>query len=356
MLYRESREQSAELLRMALALMAKQQAGFHPPSYTLWYEHVAGLNPALSQTLGERESAGLALKDADVWQLYARYIVARDVEALDNVQQRLQSLLESTAQLVSEAGLETSQLRRTFEGHESRLREPVDIELLRNVAAELLSNTQSMCSMTATLSRELDSRAHEVQSLTAGLMQAQVEALLDPLTGLGNRRSFERALAELQATPSGLAGSALLFIDVDHFKSINDTHGHLLGDKVLRAIAQALRASIKGRDIAARFGGEEFAVFLPETSLVGAQALAERIRVEIAKGRIRRADRDEHIGGVTVSIGVTHAGPDDTLEAIIERGDAAMYAAKHAGRNRVSVATPDSPVSGIPERLRKDGS
>jgi diguanylate cyclase len=119
---------------------------------------------------------------------------------------------------------------------------------------------------------------------------------------------------------------------------VNDTHGHVLGDKVLRAVAQILRSSIKGRDVAVRFGGEEFAVLLPDTSLSGAASLAEQIRASVARGRIRRNDGDEYVGNITLSVGVAAAEAGDTLEALIERADEAMYAAKHAGRNRVSIA------------------
>jgi diguanylate cyclase len=99
-----------------------------------------------------------------------------------------------------------------------------------------------------------------------------------------------------------------------------------------------LRSSIKGRDVAARLGGEEFAVLLPQTSLSGAAAVAEQIRGTVAQGRICRPDGNESIGQVTLSVGVAIAKADDTLEALLERADAAMYTAKRAGRNRVSLA------------------
>ena len=150
-------------------------------------------------------------------------------------------------------------------------------------------------------------------------------------------------MEDLLREPPGLLGSALLLADIDHFKVVNDTYGHVLGDKVIRAVAHVLRSSIKGRDVAARLGGEEFAILLPQTSLTGAAAVAEQIRGTVAQGRICRPDGNESIGQVTLSVGVAVAKPGDTLEALLERADAAMYTAKRAGRNRISVATDTAP-------------
>jgi diguanylate cyclase len=105
---------------------------------------------------------------------------------------------------------------------------------------------------------------------------------------------------------------------------------------VLRAVSDVIRFSIKGRDIAARLGGEEFAVLLPDTVLAGATALAEQLRVAMEKGRVRRAE-GEPIGNVTISIGVALGRAEETLEALVSRADAALYAAKHAGRNRIHI-------------------
>jgi diguanylate cyclase len=146
------------------------------------------------------------------------------------------------------------------------------------------------------------------------------------------------AVELLEADGAGLTGAALLVVDIDHFKEVNDTHGHLLGDKVIRAVAHVLRSNIKGRDIAVRLGGDEFAVLLPDTSRSGAAALAEQIRILVTQGRIRLANAQELMGDVTVSLGVAIAEMGDTLEALIDRADEALYAAKRAGRNQVSVA------------------
>jgi diguanylate cyclase len=341
MRYQQNKQESAEILRTALTFMSKQEAAFHPPSYAIWYEHVAGINPELTRVLDERLAAGAALSEADVGRLHAQFVLTRDADAFERIRERLQYLLNETSHVADNAGAQASQFGQALEGHTARLRQQtLGLEMIRDVVAELLTDTQHMCLVTSELSEQLKRSATEVQTLTQRLEQAQTEALLDPLTGLSNRRGLEREILQAGGT---LDGSSLLLADIDNFKAINDTHGHLLGDKVLRAVAQVLRGYIKGRDMAARMGGEEFAVLLPDTSLQGAAIVAEKIRQAISKVSIRRLDRNEFVGNVTLSVGVAAAQKDDTLEALVERADAALYVAKRGGRNRVSIAaTPGS--------------
>jgi diguanylate cyclase len=343
MRYLESKERSTEILRLALPLMARQSAAFHPLSYALWYEHCAGMNPDLSRILDARLTANTALSEADVWRLYAQHIAARDMEAFERLQLQLRNLLEDTAQSTASASDQAAQFGHSLQGHAKVLADPQEPERLREIVAEMLVGTQKMQHVTADLSAKLQARTNEVNALTENLRRAQSEALLDSLTGLKNRRGLERAVEDLLREPPGLFGTALLLADIDHFKVVNDTYGHVLGDKVIRAVAHVLRASIKGRDVAARLGGEEFAILLPQTSLTGATAVAEQIRGTVAQGRIHRPDDNSSIGQVTLSVGVAIAKPGDTLEALLERADAAMYTAKRAGRNRVSVANETVP-------------
>ncbi len=220
----------------------------------------------------------------------------------------------------------------------SQLSADLDKDALRRVLGELVRDAQHMRSVALDLSQKLESSTREVSLLSESLQRTQSEALLDSLTGLKNRRGLESAIEDLARDHAGLAGSALLLVDIDDFKQINDTFGHVLGDKVIRSVAHVLQASIKGRDVAARFGGDEFAILLPQTTLAGAATLAEQIREQVARGRIHRADGRESVGEVTLSVGVAVATQGETMEALIERADAAMYTAKRAGQNRVSLS------------------
>lgn len=162
----------------------------------------------------------------------------------------------------------------------------------------------------------------------------ETDAFTDPLTGLANRRRFETIAHGLFAGGHA-ADAALLVIDIDHFKTVNDRHGHLAGDLVLKATAQAIARTVRGSDVVGRIGGEEFAVLATGLDQNGAARLAERIRT-LVSGLALKADSD--VLKVTVSIGCAMAAGLPGYAACFRTADRALYDAKHAGRNRVSLA------------------
>lgn len=160
-------------------------------------------------------------------------------------------------------------------------------------------------------------------------------AVTDDMTGLYNRRYFDRhlgvMLGKAQAQDRDMA---LMILDIDHFKSVNDNYGHDVGDVVLREFAARLKRNIRGVDLACRFGGEEFVVLMPDTDYWQAEAVAERVRQSISE-RSFEIGADRHLA-VTVSAGVTlNEARSDTPETLIKRADVALYRAKREGRNRV---------------------
>jgi diguanylate cyclase (GGDEF)-like protein len=174
--------------------------------------------------------------------------------------------------------------------------------------------------------------------LQRSLMHQQLAAAArtDPKTGLLNATAWQReadaAVVRAQRTSSPLA---LLLVDVDHFKRVNDSHGHLIGDEVLRALAAELRQQVRESDVVGRFGGEEFTVLLPGTDATGAESIAERLRASAARLSVAAADARIR---VTVSIGVAVLGQHGSdLFELLAAADVALYRAKDAGRDRVRV-------------------
>lgn len=161
-------------------------------------------------------------------------------------------------------------------------------------------------------------------------------ALRDPLTKVHNRRAFDdRFETDLSHARRHGEALTLLLFDLDFFKSVNDTYGHIAGDYVLATFAELVQSMVRREDLFARYGGEEFAMICRSTPIVAAASLAERIRAQTAATRFVY---DGQTIPVSVSVGVAMARGDDTIEALIERADKALYRAKQEGRNRVVTA------------------
>ncbi len=183
---------------------------------------------------------------------------------------------------------------------------------------------------------DITERKRDEEALQCANEQLEQLATHDPLTGLANRRKFvERFAYEMARADRIRMPPSLLMIDIDHFKAINDQHGHLAGDACLKALAARLAESVRAVDLVARFGGEEFVVLLPETSVAQSLIAAERMRFKVEAQPVGIGDGAPP-AALTISVGAASAaGAATTLDEILARADEAVYRAKHAGRNQV---------------------
>jgi len=338
MRYQHSREESAEILRRALQLMSPHKAGYHPVSYAVWYEYAGDLNPALSRDVDKLLAADSVLSDAEVCRLHALHIAGRDVQAFELAQSQLREVL-------GESEKQAAQAERTVKRFTANLDDAVqdvrrDAQGGANASMEkvvkVLAEAAQLQAVLGGLHQQLALQRQQVDHVMERLERAQTEPLRDPLTGLKNLHGLRRAI-EARESPE-LTGVAFLAVDVDYFKRVNDTHGHVIGDKVLAKVAEILQEHLTGEVMAARLGGDEFALLGPVECLENAAALAESIRAAATRTVITRADGMQYIGAVTLSIGVAIGEAGDTLESLRHRADEALYDAKDAGRNRVTVA------------------
>lgn len=339
MRYRETVTQSAEYLRLALQRMTRQEAGLHPVSYALWYEYVSGVNPALNAAVDALTRGGARLNDETTYELYEKHVAQLNEESSQRITSTIERIVTDVCESTARAGDEASKFGGALERWSETIAGPPDAGEAAGVLHEMLRDTQAMREAIGTLQSRLDASQREAAELKQEVSRVRQEALIDALTGLANRRAFDRAFQAClaDARPGG-AGPCLLMADIDHFKRINDTYGHVFGDRVLRAVGRALQANVKGKDTAARYGGEEFAVLLPETALDGATRLAEALRTTIASGQVRNVNNNETVGNITISIGVAGYRAGEAAADFVGRADRALYAAKALGRNRVSVA------------------
>jgi len=215
-----------------------------------------------------------------------------------------------------------------------------DIHEIQTVRDLLLKETLSLKGHTARMINEVQQANQRVESANQKIekLKQQMEKIkqkvsIDPLTRVDNRRAFDAKIKQEFASFKryGSKGS-MIMIDIDHFKMVNDTYGHRTGDGVLRVVAGIIKKEIRDIDSLARYGGEEFAVILPHTVLSPALEVAERLRAKVEESRFSYKGKQF---SVTISLGVGEIQEDDTLESFLQRVDAALYAAKDAGRNQV---------------------
>lgn len=337
MKYSDGAEQSAEYLRLALPLMAQQDAAMHPVSYAVWYEYVSGGNPALKAEIDERLKSGQVLDEASTHKLYQAHVADLDEELAQQISAGFQAVMTEVSASAEQAGDKAGRFSDAVGRWSKQASAP---GAARGQATEaVLGLAREMQDSIVALKDRLDASSREIEQLRHEVIKARNEARTDGLTGLTNRRGFEGECAAClaRAAPED-TGPCLLLADIDHFKRINDSYGHLFGDKVLKAIARILQDNVKGRDTAARYGGEEFVILLPDTPLDGARHLAETIRAVVERCRIKRTADNGAVTNITISIGIASYRPGEPMSDFISRADAALYAAKDGGRNRVSVA------------------
>ncbi len=332
----KNQKPASELLRLALPLMMQNGVAPTPRNYSVWYEYVAGNNEALVKAVDALiQEQGLFSDELNA-ELYDTYIASDQEREIEHLRAELQKMIHESEEHISGATDEASRYQSRLENHAAHLNRGLNSEKLLKVIDALSSETREMVENNSNLQAKLNNMTLELANLRLQLEMVQSELMIDGLTGLINRKSFDRMLLEAaRECQKSRANLCLMMIDVDHFKRINDNYGHVVGDEVLRFIALKMREIIKGRDIVSRYGGEEFAIILPDTPFTGALHLAEELRKTIAASKLKRKSSQQTLDSITISIGVAWYRAGEPLEELVHRADRALYHAKHSGRNKV---------------------
>jgi diguanylate cyclase len=317
--------------------MVLHPAAFTPKTYAVWYEYLAGINPALTEAMHPLVERRAALDNDTIETLYSRYVSECSSDMQQALSGGIQQLLNKLVESTSEASREAHNFGSSLLSHGKALKEDLTPSEFLNLVTSLAGDAGKMRGSVQSLESQLEESKQEVEKLNQEIESARVEALTDPLTGVLNRRGFEiKAQPYFSQPASSQQEFCLLMVDIDHFKKINDKYGHLFGDKVICAIANTLKSKVKGQDAIARMGGEEFAILLPETNMAGAFAVAEHIRQAVENGKIRNNSNDP-IGGISISIGITSRAKGGNLLELLDQADKALYISKNGGRNRTSI-------------------
>jgi diguanylate cyclase len=333
----DEHERTMALAEVALGQIRSLRQTAVPRNYEIWYVYATGYNPSLNKIINETLARNGKLTEADLEQIHETYLShIKTSERIDKVGGRVIGEIDDVTMLMSEALAMASCYDANLTDASQKLSSANSHEQLRAIAESLIKSTREMRDTNKALESRLMFARSEISHLQENLEAIRAESLTDPLTDLGNRKYFDRMIE--QSVQHALAQHeplSLLMFDIDHFKSFNDSYGHLTGDQVLRLVGMSLKQTIKGKDITARYGGEEFAVILPNTALRQALTVADHIRRAVMAKELKKKSTGEILGRVTLSVGVSMLNPDDDTHSLIERADTCLYAAKRNGRNRV---------------------
>jgi diguanylate cyclase len=330
-------EGSSDLLRLTLALMSRHAAGYAPDSYALWYEYVLGSKPALRAEMDALVNDCERLSLQITFDLHQKHLSERAEDSVRRAGAGLLEVMSTMRSSMESASSDANDFDAQLAAFGENLSSASSAEDLTLRVDTMRSDVDRMNKSMTTLNARLEASRRTVASLQNELKLAREEASLDTLTGILNRRGFDLELARHCRNASDTATPmCMVMVDIDHFKKINDTYGHPFGDKVIRAVGQAMSQLTQRKDTAARYGGEEFALLLPETSAIEAREVADRIRRAIARGQIKCNGTDP-VGNITVSAGVAEFVRGEDPTSLTARADRALYASKQAGRNQVTI-------------------
>ncbi|WP_110458906.1 GGDEF domain-containing protein [Shewanella algidipiscicola] len=324
-------------LKKAVPLMLKHQIPTTPTNYALWYAYVGEQHPVLVEKMDNLVAQYQTCPPVNAQLLYREHLSDPvEIDVLD-MRQNLEAMTLELSQSLKDTNHDAKGFQKRIDHNFEQLNrideEGVSLEKVLGLVRNLAKESDDIRTSTEFFTAKLQQAQQEIDALRDKLKRSEKDVYYDALTGVLNRRAFDQDLAGiLSQAPEG---TCLILVDIDHFKSFNDTYGHLLGDNVLKAVAKRLSEACRDGSKIYRFGGEEFAILVPKSHQRKARHLAEAMRRSLEKVSIKDRRKDQLIDTITASFGVSEWHKQDSPAELIERSDGFLYDAKRLGRNRV---------------------
>lgn len=330
-------EKAKRIFELLVEAFEEQNINPTPLNYFVWYQYYKGDNPKFRQEMDSILSDPFGYNDRVGKRLYDEYLTEDDREnsEFDRAFRRLIDVMVKKMDLWSS---KLSKHTQELNDCANQLSDPnINAEEVKKITNSVLTSASSMKESSMAFQEEMTNSSDAVRKLREQLVEARAEAMRDELTEVGNRKAFNNAIEELmfnaKENPNSLC---LVMADIDHFKNFNDTYGHLVGDSVLRYFASIMKKTKGDNETICRFGGEEFAILMAESSIEQAIERAEGIRKEIQAAHLKQRNSDKPLKTITSSFGIAQFyGDKDDAKSFLERADNALYLAKEKGRNQV---------------------
>ncbi|WP_374655255.1 GGDEF domain-containing protein [Phenylobacterium sp.] len=327
------------LARQTMDAMEAHQVWPTAVNFELWTHYVAAPDSALGQEIARLLSAGEAFTDTLADELAATYLPkAKLNDQIRDAGDALTKELDAVSRAIDTAQKSSEAYGQTLAGASRTLAQTEGVDL-KAMVSTLIDATKRVQRENKALEKRLSESTSQVAKLREHLEQVRRDATTDGLTNLANRKAFDEEL-ERACTDALEEGQnlTLAVIDIDHFKTFNDTWGHQTGDQVIRYVASVIGRVGAPPRFAARYGGEEFALIFPRETAAAAVAVLEEIREEVSSRMLKRRSTNDDLGAITVSAGLAELHRGESAHALMERADSALYVSKRSGRNRVTSA------------------
>ncbi len=332
--------QAYEVARQAIEVMQSHNIWPTPLNFELWLHFVGDPESPLGKEIQRLLGAGQQITENVSEELAEAFLPkAKLNDQIRDAGDQLSHELSAVAKAMDAAQRSSTHYGETLATVSSKLAAPDAPKNVHGIVETLSTATKRVQKENRTLEAQLKESTAEVNRLRDHLEQVRRDATTDGLTNLANRKAFDEELeracaaAEAHATPLALA-----VLDIDHFKSFNDTWGHQTGDQVIRYVASVIGRMAAPPRFAARYGGEEFSIIFPAENGAAVVQTLDRIREEVCSRVLKRRSTGEDLGAVTVSAGFAERLQGESVHSLMERADSALYTSKRAGRNRVTAA------------------